>query len=372
MKLYFLSILLLLPFVTKSQEQDSLDIMIGQMIMAGVRDFQQTNLHEELLLNLDQGKIGGVVLFEKNVPKTNTQQGLVALIDTLQSHSAIPLFVSIDEEGGIVNRLKPKYGFDDPPSAQQLGEWDNTDTTYFYARRIADNLKTLGFNLNYAPVVDLNVNPKNPIIGGIGRSFSEDYREVVEHASVYIEAHRDVQVGTTLKHFPGHGSSAKDTHKGIADVSKTFEIEELYPYKMLIDSGLVDAVMTSHVMNRVLADSLPGTLSKRVVNGLLRDFLGFDGVVFSDDMQMKAIADHYGLETSVKLAILAGVDILVFANNVLEPDVIPVEKLFVLVKRLVTEGEVPEERIRQSYQRIMDFKVQLGLVQIRRSYEPIR
>ncbi len=372
MKIHFLSLLMLLSFIAKSQERDSLDIMIGQMIMTGVRDFQAADLREELLLNLKQGKIGGVVLFEKNVPRTNTKQGLIAMIDTLQSHSPIPLLVSIDEEGGIVNRLKPKYGFDDPPSAQQLGEWNNIDTTYFYARRIADNLRSLGFNLNYAPVVDLNINPKNPIIGGIGRSFSADYEAVVKHASVYISAHRDVKVGTALKHFPGHGSSMKDTHKGIADVSRTFEIEELYPYKILIDSGMVDAVMTSHVMNRILSDSLPGTLSKRVVNGLLRGFLGFEGVVFSDDMQMKAIADHYGLETSVKLAILAGVDILVFANHVLEKDVIPVEKLFKLIKKLVQSGEIPEERIRQSYQRIMDFKVQLGLLEVRRLYETKR
>lgn len=372
MKTYFLSILLLMSFVTKSQEQDSLDIMIGQMIITGVRDFQHTGLRKELLLNLEQGKIGGVVLFEKNVPKTNTKQGLIAMIDTLQAHASIPLLVSIDEEGGIVNRLKPKYGFDDPPSAQELGEWDNTDTTYYYAGRIADNLKSLGINLNYAPVVDLNVNPKNPIIGGIGRSFSADYQEVVEHAIVYIQAHRDANVGTSLKHFPGHGSSTKDTHKGIADISRTFQIEELYPYKMLIDSGMVDAVMTSHVMNRVLSDSLPGTLSRRVVNGLLRGFLGFDGVVFSDDMQMKAIADHYGLETSVKLAILAGVDMLVFANHVLEKDVVPVEKLFNLIKQLVQSGEISEERIRQSYQRIMDFKVQLELLEVQRSYVPKR
>lgn len=370
MKIYLLSILLLLSVVAKSQEQDSLDIIIGQMIMAGVIDFQQIDLREELLLNLEQGKIGGVVLFEKNVPKTNTRQGLIAMIDTLQAHAPIPLLVSIDEEGGIVNRLKPKYGFDDPPSAQQLGEWDNTDTTYYYARRIADNLKSLGINLNYAPVVDLNINPKNPIIGGIGRSFSADYMEVVEHAAVYIQAHRDAQVGTSLKHFPGHGSSAKDTHKGIADVSKTFVIEELYPYKMLIDSGKVDAVMTSHVMNRILADSLPGTLSKRVVDGVLRSFLGYEGLVFSDDMQMKAITDHYGLETSVKLSILAGVDILVYANHVLEKDVIPVEKLFNLIKRLVQSGEIPASRIRESYKRIMDFKVQLGLLEVRRVYEP--
>ena len=366
MKILLLSVIMLLSLFTKAQEQDSLDIMIGQMIMAGVRDFQNTGLREELLLNLQRGKIGGVVLFEKNVPKTNTRQRLIAMIDKLQVHARIPLFVSIDEEGGIVNRLKPKYGFDDPPSARQLGEWDDTDTTYFYARRIADNLRDLGFNLNYAPVVDLNINPKNPIIGGIGRSFSADYKKVVEHAAVYVAAHRDAGVGTSLKHFPGHGSSETDTHKGLVDVSRTFEIEELYPYKMLIESGMVDAVMTSHVMNRVLSDSLPGTLSQRVVNGLLRGFLGFDGVVFSDDMQMKAIADHYGLETSVKLAITAGVDILVFANHVLEPDVVPVQKLFNLIKRLVQTGEIPETRIRQSYRRIMDLKVQLGLVQAQR------
>lgn len=355
-----------------SAPQDSLDVMIGQMIMAGLRDFNNDSIRKEILAQIALNRVGGVVLFEKDVPKLNSKAGLKSMIDTLQSNASIPLLVSIDEEGGIVNRLKPKYGFHEPPSAQQLGEWDNLDTTYLFSEMIAKNLIDLGINMNYAPVVDVNINPKNPIIGGIGRSYSEDYSEVVKHAGTFIKAHRAHNVGTALKHFPGHGSSAKDTHKGLVDVSRTWRIEELYPYKVLMDSGLVDAVMTTHVVNSVLADSLPGTLSKKAVTGVLRNFLGFDGVVFSDDMQMGAITQHYGLEQSVKLAILAGVDILVYANHVLPEDVVPIEDLFDLIKMLVQSGEVPRERIEESYRRIMDLKVQLGLLQVKMSYEPRR
>ena len=362
MKYLLLPLLLVVTWQSRAQKSDSLDLMIGQMIMAGVRDFQNDSLRESLLKQLSQGRVGGVVLFEKDIPAQNSRSGLRAMIDTLQQHTQTPLLVSIDEEGGRVNRLKPKYGFHNPPSAQQLGKWNNLDTTYHYSRRIATNLINLGINLNYAPVVDVNINPKNPIIGSIGRSFSSDHEQVTQHARAFIWAHRSLKVGTALKHFPGHGSSTRDTHKGLADVTRTWVIEELYPYQALIEEGLVDAVMTSHVVNRVLADSLPGTLSHKVVTGVLRGFLGYDGVVFSDDMQMKAITSHYTVEEAVKLAILAGVDVLVYANHVLPDDVIPIQELFELVKRLVESDEIPRERIVQSYQRIMRLKANLGLI----------
>ncbi len=368
MKSFFCKGLLLaifsFPLLAIAQEPDSLDIMIGQMIMAGVRDYQDPEIRKELEEDLAAGRAGGIILFEKNVLPENSKQELADMILKLQEKSRSPLLVAIDEEGGKVNRLKPKYGFHKPPSAQFMGKMDNYDSTVYFSKLTARNLHNLGINVNFAPSVDVNINPENPIIGGKERSFSPDFRKVAYHAAAYIRGHDDVGIATSLKHFPGHGSSKNDTHLGVADVSNTWQLEEIYPYQMLIDSGLVRAVMTSHVVNRSLDESmLPGTLSPKVVNGLLRAHLGFDGVVFTDDMQMKAITSQYGVENSVQLAIKAGVDVMVFANNVTGHDVVTVRRVHAAIRKMVTDNEISVARIEQSYARIRKMKWSLGLLE---------
>ncbi|MEM9326182.1 MAG: glycoside hydrolase family 3 N-terminal domain-containing protein [Bacteroidota bacterium] len=369
MKSIFLKSLALLMFcssgiIALGQAKDSLDTMIGQMIMAGVRDYANSAIRTELFEDLGSGKVGGVILFEKNVVPQNSKQELSEMILKLQQKSMRSLLVAIDEEGGKVNRLKPKYGFHKPPSAQFLGKMDNYDSTAYFSKLNARNLQNLGINVNFAPCVDVAVNPNNPIIAGKERSFSSDFRKVAYHAAAYIRGHDEVGVATSLKHFPGHGSSKNDTHLGVADVSDTWLVEEIYPYQMLLDSGLVKAVMTSHVVNRSLDESKkPGTLSPKIVNGLLRGHLGFDGVVFTDDMQMKAITDHYGVENSVKLAIEAGVDVLVFANNVVDHEVVTVRQVHAIIKQMVADKVISRARIEQSYGRIMKMKWELGLLE---------
>jgi beta-N-acetylhexosaminidase len=161
-----------------------------------------------------------------------------------------------------------------------------------------------------------------------------------------------------LKHFPGHGSSRDDSHLGFVDVTNTWARAELEPYARLIAAGQCDAVMTAHIFNANLDPSLPATLSERIITGLLRDELRFDGVIVSDDMQMKAISDHYGFETAIRLAMEAGVDILAIANNsVFEPDV--AARAIAVIQRLVQEGRISAARIEQSYQRIMRLKARL-------------
>ena len=338
--------------------------MIGQMIMGGVRDFYDTGIKQELLADIKAGRLGGIILFEKNLLPVDSKKELASLILECQKNSNTPLLVSIDEEGGRVNRLKPKYGFHKPPSAESLGKINNLDTTRYYSGLTAKALYDLGINVNFAPNVDVNINPDNPVIGKIGRSFSSDYQTVAAHAAAYISGHDEYNIATAIKHFPGHGSSKDDTHLGVADVSETWVIEEIYPYKMLIDSNVVKAVMTSHVVNRSLDESkLPGTLSNKIVNGVLRGLLGFDGVVFTDDMQMKAIADNYGLEKSIELAINGGVDVLVFANNVPNHDVVTVREVFDMINQMVSEGQITKQRITESYQRITALKGQLGLLE---------
>jgi len=347
----------------QAQKVDSLDIMIGQMIMTGIRDYSDPEIKRTLHDQLAIGKVGGVILFEKNVPKDNSKEELAMMNLAIQKQARFPVLIAIDEEGGRVNRLKPKYGFHKPPSAQQLGEIDDVDSTLFYSKKTAQNLHELGININFAPSVDVNINPQNPVIGKVGRSFSPDYNQVIKHAESYIEGHNEFDIGTALKHFPGHGSSKNDTHLGVADVSSTWVIEEIYPYKTLIDRGKVKGVMTSHVVNRSLdPEKLPGTLSKKIIQGLLRTHLGYDGVVFTDDMQMKAIADNYGLEKAIILCVNAGVDMLVFANNVPDYDLVTVDQVFDIIKKAIASGEIDQKRIRESYARVMQLKTDLGLL----------
>jgi beta-N-acetylhexosaminidase len=204
-------------------------------------------------------------------------------------------------------------------------------------------------------VVDCDVNPRNPVIGGLERSFSSCPQTVARHALEAIRAHCNHGVISVLKHFPGHGSSSQDSHEGFVDVTRTWSTLELEPYETIISTGLCEAVMTAHIFNARLDPRFPATLSHSIVTGILRRKLGYDGVVFSDDMQMKAISDHYGLETAVGLAIEAGVDVLLFGNNLaFDEDLVP--NLLETLKGLVSRGHVRRERIHESFQRIMKLK----------------
>ncbi len=342
---------------------DSLDIMIGQMIMVGLNNFDDTDNRESILASIGSGQIGGIILFEKDLKKENTKPELARLVKQLQEASSIPLFIGIDEEGGRVNRLKPKYGFPKTVSAQYLGSIKDLDSTFFYSDRTARNLYDFGFNVNYAPNVDVNINPKNPVIGSKERSFSGNYEEVIRHANKVIESHDQYDIATVLKHFPGHGSSAKDSHLGVTDVSDTWVIEELYPYKSLIDSGKVSAIMSAHVVNRTLDTAkLPASLSRKVMKELLRDQLGFKGVIFSDDMHMGAISKNYGLEEAIVLAVNATMDVLMFSNNVFDDEKTSGLQVHQVLKQKVISGEISLEIIKASYDRIMELKRSLGLL----------
>lgn len=362
--LYVISAFLLsIPSLAQEKDSVSLDDMIGQMVMVGLNNYVEPKEKLQTLDAIAQGKISGIILFEKDLKKTDTKKNLSRLVWELQETAKTPLFIAIDEEGGKVNRLKPKYGFPKTMTAASLGALNNLDTTRYYAQQTSKNLHQFGFNVNFAPTVDVNINPKNPVIAGYGRSYSADPEVVTKHAKEVIESHDDQNVATVLKHFPGHGSSSSDTHLGIADVSNSWRFEELFPYKSLIDSGLVKAIMSSHIVNRSLdEDLLPATLSKKMIDGVLRHHLGFEGVVFSDDMHMGAITQHYGFEEAVVLAINAGVDVLVFSNNITDDDITNAGSLHGLIKEAVIEGKIEVSQIEAAYQRIRSLKETLGLL----------
>jgi len=205
--------------------------------------------------------------------------------------------------------------------------------------------------------VDLAINPDNPIIAGVDRAYSDDGATVARYAEEVIRAHRKNHIATALKHFPGHGSSKEDTHNGMADVTNTWLEDELTPYRILNDRGLIDGVMSSHIINKKLDPAgLPGTLSKPILTGVLREKIGYDGVVYSDDMQMKAITLHYGLEKAVQLGIEAGLDILIFSNNIQDSEERTVDAVHDIIRKLVENGTLSEDRIDESYRRIIRLK----------------
>ena len=352
-------IFLLFLLLIACSQQDDLDKKIGQMILIG---FPKPEVDSLTLAEVKAGKAGAIIYFEKNLPKTNTGQAVKKMNETYQRAAPIPLLIGIDQEGGKVNRLKTKYGFPRTVSAAYIGKTQSLDTARFYANSTAATLASIGFNVNFAPCVDLAVNPENTVIVKVERAYSLNADSVVMFATEVVRQHRKNKVFTALKHFPGHGSSKDDTHFGVADVTNTWSESEILPYQIMFTNGYVDAVMTSHIVNKNLdPKGLPGTLSQRVIDSLLRKTISFNGVVFSDDMQMQAIAKNFTLEETIKLAINAGVDILCFSNNIPDSEERTVDRVHRIIKKLVETGEIKRERIDDSYKRVMAMKKKLRL-----------
>jgi len=347
-----------------AQSDDDLDEKIGQMLMVG---FRGTTAREQSSIANDirDLHLGGVVLFDFDVEKKEYGRNIVSpmqlldLTGQLQQLSSRTLLIGIDQEGGMVARLKTREGFPQNVSHAYLGRIDIADTTSYYSDLMARSLAIVGVNVNFAPVLDLDINPDNPVIGKLNRSFSADPDIVTRHAGLFIDAMHTWDVLSAVKHFPGHGSSIEDSHLGFVDVTGTWSEKELAPYRTLLTQDKLDLVMTGHIFNRDLDPDWPATLSRKIIGGTLRGELGFDGVVISDDMMMRAITDHYGLETAIKQAVNAGVDILMFANNTytFDPDI--ARKAFTTLKNLVMNGDIPRARINESYDRILALKKHL-------------
>lgn len=337
---------------------------LGQLLIVGFRGSRPPEC-ELIVRDIRDHHIGGVVLFDQEMADTSIQRRniespdqLSELVRHLQAQAQIPLLVSIDQEGGRVNRLKPEYGFPASVSHEELGRRNQPQETFRAADTTARTLAGLGINLNLAPVVDVDANPDNPIIKGKGRSFSNDPETIVRHAAEFIRAHRKHGVLTCAKHFPGHGSASGDTHLGLVDVTNSWNRQELLPFQHLIRQGLCDMIMSAHVFNRHLDPRHPSTLSKPVITGLLREQLGFEGVICSDDLEMKAISSQYGLEQSVPTAIEAGIDVLCFGNNLsYDPDIVP--RTIHILLQAVEAGRITEERVDQSVARVRTLKSRL-------------
>ncbi len=334
---------------------------IGLMVVVGFRGFEIAP-GSTIAKDISDRNVGGIILFDKDMTahsprNVQNPEQVKRLVAQAKALSKTKLIVSIDHEGGFVCRLKEQYGFPKTLSALKMAALPETEFQNV-ARAMVHTLGRAGINFNFAPVVDTNVNPLSPAIGKYERSFSADPEVVVEKAGGIIAAHREQRVLTSLKHFPGHGSAKADSHFGLTDITETWSEAELKPFELLIKAGLVDTVTTAHVFNRKLDPTYPATLSPTILSQLLRKRMGFDGVVMSDDMQMGAITEAYGLETAVRLAILAGVDMLVFGNNVSFDEHIG-EKVIATIHKLVNSHDIPQARIAESARRIRELKAKL-------------
>jgi beta-N-acetylhexosaminidase len=341
-------------------EEVSLEEKIGQMLLVGFRGFKVDD-NSRIIQDIKKFHLGGVILFDydnalkKRRRNIDSPKQVKKLVKDLQAASQTSLFIAIDQEGGKVRRLKKKFGFSVTHSAEYFGKKNKPKLTYNYANKMAKKLTELGINLNFAPVVDLNINPKNSVIGKHHRSFSKNPNVVTQHASEFIRAHHKNSVLCAIKHFPGHGSSTKDSHLEMVDVTKTWKETELQPYRSLIKQKLVDAIMVAHVFNKKFDKQYPATLSKTIVDIELRQKLGYNGVVISDDMQMKAITKSYNFKTAIEKTIEAGIDIIVIGNNI-DYDENIVEKTVIVIKNLINKGKISKERIEESYNRIIALK----------------
>jgi len=344
----------------KISTQLSLEQKIAQMIVLGFSG-PAVEDHPSILHEIRDLGIGGLIIFDRdmvgNKPVNNVQDPyqLKGLIAEAQAQAAIPLFISIDQEGGRVARLRLDKGFMEFPSHKKLGEINDVDYTYQVTLAHARMLKWLGINVNYGPVVDISVNLDNPIVHGKERSFGQSVETVNEQALAFSKAMLEEGILNCLKHFPGHGSSTTDSHLGMTDITDTWSEQELEPYKYLMDNDACAMVMIGHLMLKQFDEKLPSSLSKVMMDALLKEKLGYNGLVTTDDLQMRALSDHYNLKEILVMAINAGSDMVIFGNNLL-PEYISAQLIIDTLLEAIGEGLITEERINQSFERIISAK----------------
>ncbi len=368
MKTLFYSLFLIfsfsLPVYADRVSDTELQNKIDQLFIVGFRGTSfDTALDAQKMLS--ETNIGGVILFDYDTPtksydrniKTKTQT--VSLIKDLQSHTKTPLFISLDEEGGKVSRLKRVPGFTPTLSASKLSLKSDKQVQTI-AKGLGVVLSGYGFNMNFAPVLDVNVNKKSPAIGAVGRSFSHLQSVVARKGIAFskgLEQNNIIPVG---KHYPGHGSAVGDTHKGFVDITNSFKQYELTPFKKACEAG-IPAIMVGHLYDAKVDTVYPATLSKAHIDRLKA--LGCNSQIFiTDDIDMKALADQYSRHDILVNAFNAGIDIVITSNNISD---YKAEEFFIdrkIVFDAVKAGEISETRINEAYDKASHLKSKFGII----------
>lgn len=298
---------------------------------------------------LENYPVGGIVYFAKNL---ESQDQVKEMIDNSQNYSSIGLFVATDEEGGVVNRLMDTVGTTYIGSMYYYKD-DGDETAYENAYTIANDMSALGFNLDFAPVADVWSNPDNTVIGE--RAYSDDYAQAAELVGNAVKGFNDGGVMCTLKHFPGHGDTAEDSHYSSAYVHRTKEeimADEMQPFRSGIEAG-AEFVMVGHLIVPDI-DEVPATLSYKIATNILRDELKFEGVAITDSFEMESIADNYSVDDAVVMSVKAGMDMILQPKDM--------ASAVNSIEQAVADGELSEDRIDESVRRILTLKESRGLL----------
>jgi beta-N-acetylhexosaminidase len=340
-------------FASENYTKQEIERMISKMVVLGFNG-ETVSSNDEIYKNVKSG-LGGVILFDKDpndkqkVKNVRDKEQLKKLTSQLQAISKQKLLISIDQEGGIVQRLKSADGFVNTPKASEVALNGENFAKQSYAL-LAKDLKESGINTDFAPVVDLAINKENKVIVTRGRSFGESSKEVIKYSSIFVDELKKQKIISVLKHFPGHGSSLGDSHLGFVDISTTWSPKELEPYKYFIQNNKVDMIMSAHVFNKNLDKDYPATLSYEINTKLLRYKLGYEGVLISDDLQMSAISKHYDLKETITLAINSGVNMLLFANQLAKP--VSLKEIVDTVYSQILNEEIALDKIIKSNEKI--------------------
>lgn len=331
-----------------AQKAPGVEEMAGEFLILGFNANSSTSKEaKRVAQKLEKGEISGVIFFKRNVA---SKEDLTALTASFKKAKADAI-ISIDEEGGLVSRFSSKSGFETFDSPQSVAKSLTPPQAKEYYAKMAKQLKTLGFNLNFAPVADLS-NPASPIIAGKKRSFSEDEKVVTAYAKAFIAAHKEFGVATTLKHFAGHGLASSDTHKSAT--YSAFNQREIYPFKQLAKEA--EAMMVSHIHFKGLDEANPAVFSKKVVD-YARKNLGFKGVMVSDDLMMGALS-AWSFEDRVVKSLQAGIDLLIISEpNQNKQDLALKARGAIL--QAVKEGRLSQKQLEKAYWRVAEFKKNL-------------
>ncbi len=344
MKKIILTFIFLLTFTSFAQD---IDKQISQKIILGFNgNSVNSKGFKDILKQVQKDEISGVILFQKNI---KSKEELIKMNEALQNASKTPVFVAIDNEGGKIQR----FDFYKYKSAKEVSKSSLDEAKKEYSK-MADDLSELKINFNFAPCVDLSLE-KNSIISKKERSYGDNPKIVSDYSKIFIEEMNKKNIITSIKHFPGHGNTKDDTHKGFVNSTETFLDKELEPYSLLKSYDKMNTVMVSHIFNKNFDEKYPASLSKKTIDFLKND-IGFKGVIVSDDLDMGAIKKNYSLKEIIEKTTTSGVDILIFSNNIGAKNKNLAKKIHKIIKEEIKKGNIQKEDIETSYKKIMALK----------------
>ncbi len=336
------------PILEVDEIQEKLDSMtleekLGQLLIVG---FEGRELDDNIRTYIEDLGVGGLIFFGRNIESADQVNGLVEDINDM---SKIPLFLAIDEEGGIVSRMPQDYRR--LPDSIDIGNTNDRDLALEYGELLGNRVRSLGLNLNFAPVMDIHSNPSNPVIGK--RAFATSADIVSDMGMNVAKGIRNTNVIPSIKHFPGHGDTSTDSHIDLPIIHKSLDDIrdfELIPFKRAIEED-IEMIMSAHILIPSIDEEYPATLSEKILGDLLRDEMGYNGVIISDDMTMGAIVNNYSLEEASIDFLHAGGDIILICHGLDNPRLV-----YDKIMESIETGELTEEVIDEKVYRILELK----------------